>query len=243
MGPSGDPGRGRLMRWLKLNLNAPLSAFGGVRVDALGATRDHPAHSAITGLIGNALGYDRIEAGRLGALQARLLLASAHRAGDGSRLTDFQTARIGRTDKGWTRRGPEGREGNDATYRSPALAYRDYHADRLTICVIGLLGEGDPDLDAISAALDRPERPLFIGRKSCLPTAPLNGGFVEAEDALEALRSACPEGVWRVSLPAGQGEPGLAREHRVADLRDWSAGFHAGERRVVEGVLETGEAA
>lgn len=225
------------MRWLRINLEAPLSAFGGVRVDALGVTRDHPALSAITGLIANALGYDRIEAGRLSALQGRLLLASAHRAGDGSRLTDFQTAQISGSDKGWTRRGPEGREGNDATYRSPALAYRDYHADRSTICVIGLRGDGDPDLDRVAAALDRPERPLFIGRKPCLPTAPLNGGFIEAADALEALRSACSEGVWRVNLPAGHGEPDPAREVMIQDLRDWSVGFHAGERPVVEGII------
>lgn len=231
------------MRWLRLNLEAPLSAFGGVAVDALGVTRDHPALSAITGLIANALGYDRIEAGRLSALQGRLLLASAHRVGEGSRLTDFQTAQISGSDKGWTRRGPEGREGSDATYRSPALAYRDYLADRPTICVVGLRGDGDPDMDQVAAALDRPERPLFIGRKPCIPTAPLNGGFIEAEDALEALRSACFEGVWRVSLPVGHGKPGFSHEVMVQDLRDWPAGLHAGERRIVEGVIGAGATA
>jgi CRISPR system Cascade subunit CasD len=224
------------MRWLKLNLEAPLSAFGGVVVDGLGVTRDHPALSAITGLLANALGYDRTESGRLAALQSRLLLASAFRAGDGRRLIDFQTAKLAKNDRGWTRDGVEGREGGGATYESPALTYRHYHADRPTICVVGLKEEGDPDLDMISAALDRPERPLFIGRKSCLPAGPICGGIFEAENAHEALLASLTcSGDWRISLPAGQGDPNQAREVRIPDLRDWTAGFHSGDRLIVEG--------
>ncbi|MCA9773628.1 MAG: type I-E CRISPR-associated protein Cas5/CasD [Myxococcales bacterium] len=229
------------MRWLKLNLEAPLSAFGGVVVDGLGVTRDQPALSAITGLLANALGYDRTETGRLAALQSRLLLASAYRAGDGSRLTDFQTAKLAKNDRGWTRWGVEGREGGADTYDSPALTYRDYHADRPTICVVGLRDDGDPDLDALAAALDRPERPLFIGRKSCLPAGSINGGLLEAENAMAALRACVPGGGdWRVSLPVGQGAPNQSREVRLADLRDWTAGFHSGDRAVIEGKISLG---
>jgi len=232
------------MRFLRLNLEAPLSAFGGVAVDGLGVTRDHPAISAITGLLANALGYDRTETGRLAALQARLLLASAFRAGDGRRLTDFQTAKLAKNDKGWTRWGVEGREGGGATYDSPALTYRDYHADRPTVCVIGLKGDGDPDLDAIAAALDRPERPLFIGRKSCLPARPICGGIIEAADALEAVRASLSgPGDWRVSLPWGQGAPNQARELRIPDIRDWTAGLHSGDRLIIEGKISMEEVA
>jgi CRISPR system Cascade subunit CasD len=232
------------MRWLRLNLEAPLSAFGGVVVDGLGVTRDHPALSAITGLLANALGYDRTETGRLAALQSRLLLASAHRVGDGVRLTDFQTAQLAKNDRGWTRWGVEGREGGGNTYDSPALTYRDYHADRPTICVIGLKDDGDPDLEALAAALDRPERPLFIGRKSCLPACSINGGLLEADDAMAALRASIPGGGdWRVSLPVGQGAPNQSREIRIADLRDWTAGFHSGDRAILEGKVSMGEVA
>lgn len=232
------------MRWLKLNLEAPLSAFGGVVVDGLGVIRDQPALSAITGLLANALGYDRTETGRLAALQFRLLLASAFRAGDGSRMTDFQTAKLAKNDRGWTRWGVEGREGGANTYDSPALMHRDYLADRSTICVVGLRDDGDPDLDALAAALDRPERPLFIGRKSCLPSRPILGGVIEATDALEALRAAiATPGDWRVSVPRGQGAPNQAREIRIPDMRDWTAGFHSGDRAVIEGKISLGEPA
>jgi CRISPR system Cascade subunit CasD len=226
------------MRWLRLVLEAPMSAFGGVVVDGRGVTRDQPALSAITGLLANALGYDRTETGRLAALQSRLLLASAYRAGDGVLMTDFQTAQLAKNDKGWTRWGVEGRDGGAKTYDSPALTYRDYHADRQTICVVGLKGDGDPDLDALAAALDRPERPLFIGRKSCLPSRPIRGGMIEAADALEALRASLTgPGDWRVSLPKGQGAPDQAREVRIPDLRDWTAGLHSGDRRIIEGKI------
>lgn len=226
------------MRWLKLTLEASMSAFGGVVVDGRGVTRDRPAVSAITGLLANALGYDRTETGRLAALQSRLLLASAYRARDGFRITDFQTAQLAKNDKGWTRWGVEGREGGVSTYDSPALTYRDYLADRLTVCVVGLRGDGDPDLDALAAALDRPARPLFIGRKCCLPSRPILDGVIEATDALEALRAAIPApGDWSVSLPRGQGAPNQAREVRIADLRDWGSGFHSGDRIILEGKI------
>ena len=46
---------------------------------------------------------------------------------------------------------------------------------------------GAPDLDALASALLEPARPLFIGRKPCLPTAPLFAGFSEGDGALGAL--------------------------------------------------------
>jgi len=224
------------MRWLTLIMEAPLSAFGGVQVDGVGPTRDHPALSAITGLLGNALGYDRTEPGRLTALQGRLLLASAHRAGAGDRLTDFQTAQLGKNDLGWTRDGVEGRTGGVDTYDSPALSYRDYLTDRRTLCVIGLKTDADPDLDTIAAALDRPTRPLFLGRKSCIPSRPIRGALIEAGTAIEAIRVALDgPGDWFVSLPDGQGDPDRARSSLLPDLRDWGSDLHAGARRVTEG--------
>jgi CRISPR system Cascade subunit CasD len=230
------------MRWLTLNLEAPLSAFGGVIVDGIGGTRDHPALSAITGLLGSALGYDRTEPARLAALQGRLLLASAYRVGAGGRLTDFQTAQLGKDDRGWTRDGVEGRTGGPATYDSPILSYRDYVTDRRTVCVIGLKSDADPDLDAIAAALDRPEWPLFLGRKSCIPSVPIRGAFIEAGTALEALRIAVNgPGDWLVSLPDGQGDPDRARRSLLPDLRDWGSDLHAGARLVTEGRITVPE--
>jgi CRISPR-associated Cas5-like protein len=48
-----------MARYLLLRLSSPLIAFGGETIDNFGVIRDFPALSMITGLIANALGWDR----------------------------------------------------------------------------------------------------------------------------------------------------------------------------------------
>lgn len=227
------------MRWLVLRLNAPLASFGGTAIDARGVTRDFPAASAITGLLANALGVERHEATRLDRLQARLIFA-ARREHEPSlgRMTDFQTAKLGANDRGWTTRGRiEDRAGGAATYESPHIRYRDYHADtRMTVVLHLAPTDGPPTLDDLAAALDRPARPLFIGRKGCLPAdyllAPDAARWVEAETPRDALLAVPGAEGLRALWPAA---PGEGRE--ITDRRNWQSGLHGGSRRVIEGVL------
>lgn len=227
------------MRWLTLRLNTPLASFGGAAIDARGVTRDFPAASAITGLVANALGLERYEAGRLNRLQARLIFAARreHEPALG-RMTDFQTAKLGANDKGWTTRGRiEERAGGAATYDSPHIRHRDYHADaRMTIALTLTPADEAPDLDDIAAAIDRPARPLFIGRKGCLPAgyllAPGADRWVEAESARGALLAVGGVDGQRALWPAS---PDEGRD--ITDRRDWRSGLHGGNRRVVEGRL------
>jgi len=227
------------MRWLVLRLNAPLASFGGTAIDSRGVTRDFPAASAITGLLANALGYERYDADLLDRLQARLIFGARREEEPVlGRMTDFQTAQLGANDRGWTTRGRvEDRSGGAATYDSPHIRYRDYHADtRMTVVLRLDPDEEAPTLDAVAMALDRPARPLFLGRKGCLPAdyllAPDDSRWVWAEDARVAL-SALPgpramRGLW----PAA---PGEGRE--ITDRRNWRSGLHGGSRRVTEGPI------
>lgn len=230
-------------RWLVLRLEAPLLAFGGVAIDHVGITRDFPALSMLTGLLSNALGYRRTEWEKHQALQDRLVFAARrdreHPAGI---LTDSQNAQLGKNDKGWTTYGvPEGRDG--ASYGAPHRRRRDYHMDASVTLVLRLSpAEGDPGLDSLAAALSLPARPLFIGRKPCLPSALLDGGFVHAVTAFEALQRVPGEsiGPLRALWPAGEGpESGEAVQRIIdlPDLRNWRTGLHGGTRRVVEGTL------
>lgn len=233
------------MRWLVLHLSAPLMSFGGETIDARGVTRDFPAASALTGLLGNALGYDRRDTTALDRLQARLVFGARREAEPPlGRVTDFQTAKLEHDDRGWTTRGSEGRAGGKSTYDSPYIRPRDYHADAAPwadpggVAVVLRLdpAEEAPDLDALAAALDRPERPLFIGRKSCLPAAPLNKGFLEAASAHDALIAlpARPGETLRATWPAEEGAA-ADRVHDLTDQRNWRSGLHGGSRRVAEG--------
>lgn len=228
-------------RHLLLRLSSPLIAFGGETIDNFGVIRDFPSLSMVTGLIANAMGWDRSEDAAHNRLQARLRIG-ARLESPGARLTDFQTAQLGGNDKGWTTWGvPEERSGGAASYDSPHLRYRDYHAD-LTALVALRLEPADeaPTLDDVATAIDRPKRPLFIGRKPCLPTARLVAGWVEAETVLHALQSApVPEdgSALRAQWPDGEGQVAGDRVLDVCDERNWTSGVHGGWRPVREGVI------
>lgn len=222
-------------RWLVLRLEAPLMAFGDVSIDHVGPTREHPSLSMVTGLLANALGLDWTETAAHDALQDRIVMASAI-VDDAERVIDTQNAQLQKSDRGWTTRGmPEGRTGD--SYSAPHRRRRTFIADAEARVALTLDPvEAYPKLDDLAAAVDRPARPIFIGRKSCLPTAPLNAGIVSAGSAHEALAGLEACAGWRAAWPEGQGPDG----ERVVDLpdrRNWTLGLHGGSRRVVQGRL------
>jgi CRISPR system Cascade subunit CasD len=230
---------------LILRLEAPLMSFGGEAIDNFGVVRDFPAASMLTGLIANALGWRRGDTDKLDRLQDRLVFA-VRIDRPGTRMRDFQTLKLEKSDRGWTtRHAPEGRKGGDATYDSPHLRFRDYDADAL-VCVALRLepANEEPSLDAIAKALDEPARPLFLGRKPCLPAARIVAGAIEAVSVLQAMQAAprlaadLPEQRQaRVFWPRGDRslEPARSRELAVTDRRNWRSGVHGGSRWIVEG--------
>jgi CRISPR system Cascade subunit CasD len=222
--------------FLRLHLAGPLCAYGGEAVDAAGVIADFPAASMLTGLIANALGWQRHHRAALAALQARLHYA-ARIDHEGTRLTDFQTAKIGAADRGWTTRGaPEGRAGGAATYNSPHIRRRDHDADKTVIVALRLDEPGEePTLADIAAALDEPARPLFLGRKPCLPTARINAGLVTAADLVEALASLPPPGNAKPRILLPHSEPARPGDETIqwSDQRNWHSGVHGGTRTVI----------
>ena len=239
-------------RWLILRLEAPLLAFGSVTIDQVGVTRDFPAASMLTGLLANALGFRRTEWEKHQALQDRLVFAARReRESASGPLTDVQNALLAKSDKGWTSWGrPEGRDG--ASYGAPHRRRRDYHSDACVIVAMRLEPADDgPDLETLAASLDRPARPLFIGRKPCLPSAPVREkNFVTAPTAYAALQLFPLEQGGPKSSPAlwplGEGPSTGEAVYRIVDLpdlRNWRTGLHGGARRIVEGVIVPRKAA
>ena len=158
-------------------------------------------------------------------------------------MTDFQSAAITNRDQGWTTRGrPEGRGGG--TYNN-WLRYRDYYADmRVTVAMRLESADDTPTLDELSAALQEPKRPLFIGRKPCLPSVPLFGGFAEGATALAALLqvplAGDADGI-RMQWPRGEEVDDVKSDreypHMITDQRNWQSGLHGGGRWVFEAGL------
>ncbi len=248
-------------RWFVLRLEAPLVAFGGVTIDHLGFIRDFPALSMLTGLFANALGWDRTQTALHQALQDRLIFAARRESEPYvGALRDMQNVQdLDLQKRGWTTRGkPEERGGGSLgeTHRRQ----RDYHPDSLTAVVVTLADPtANPTLDDLAHALDHPARPLFIGRKPCLPSGPLRyrlpdgTSFIEAETAHDALvrlprmaylddqvadRRPNVTANLRALWPMAEGPtsgPNVERSVALADRRNWISGLHGGTRNVVEG--------
>src|ERR1700679_629804 len=162
-----------MTRFLVLRFEGPLLSFGAEAIDNFGVVRDFPAASMLTGLIANALGWRREDRAEHQRLQDRLRFA-ARLDREGSRFTEFQTAKLDGGAEHWTTRGAvEGRRGGAETYKSPHLRYRDHDADAAVILIVHFTPEAEaPTLDDVAQAFRYPARPLFLGRKPCIPAQP-----------------------------------------------------------------------
>jgi CRISPR system Cascade subunit CasD len=98
----------------------------------------------------------------------------------------------------------------------------------------------NPTIEEVAQRIQKPARPLFIGRKSCLPAAPMFLSLVEAADFEDALQSARPiherrrsESLlcWRLSVTPEGSFPELIRP--VCDRRDFENQVHVGQRFMV----------
>jgi len=246
------------MNVLLLRFDAPLMSFGAPIVDNRGVIQPYPALSMMTGLIGNALGYDHADASHLESLQRRLRYA-VRQDRAGRRLQDYQTVDFSKPymddARAWTTRGElETRKGGSAS-SGTHIRERDYWADAAYTVALTLDPPGDkPSLADVSEALVHPERPLFIGRKTCLPAERILLDRVEAETLLEALRlaplhararsSTGAFAAWWPSSPDDHGIPTSLQDHvsvnlrqPVTDRRDWANQIHAGQRWITRGDL------
>lgn len=222
-----------MSRFLLLRLDAPLTSFGGIVVDNRGVEMPFPAPSAVTGLIGNALGFGRTDYDALQRLQQRLhIVVRIDRPG--IEVRDFQTAELDKNDHGWTTHGEvETRAGGAGTYAGKHIRLRDFHADR-SVLIAAWLEPADetPTLTDVQDAVRKPYRPLFIGRKPCIPATYLDAGLVEAASPLEALRADPPDsGRAEVFEAVPEDAPLRADDVRVSGLRNWRNQVHGGEQR------------
>lgn len=230
------------MRLIRLRFEAPLMAFGAPTINAKAPTYPFPTLSMVSGLIANALGYDHLERGRTQGIQNKIEIASVA-IREGGRLEDFSCAAVDLADETWTTYGePIGREGAKTSYSSTTQRFPQYIEDGAFVTFVAVdESQAGPTLGEMAAALARPARPLFIGRKSCVPTARLFAGIVEVDDIAEALVEAATEadrdalGQWPEdwTVPASR-----TRMVPVSDARDWATRVHGGQRLLTQGYID-----
>ncbi len=237
-----------------LRFDAPLVSYGGVCVDAHGVTMPFPGRSMLAGLLGNALGFTHRDAAALSSLQARIEYAArADRPGE--LLVDYQTTDLGQTDAhdvqwlqtgNWTTHGRVEVRGGGRAKTGTDIRLRHYLADSCSTLALTLRDEqtGEPSSGEVAAALDKPARPLFIGRKCCLPARPILLGRRDGRGLRDALESApLADGAhhqMRAWWPLAEGfDPNKHRRVGLVDERDWHNQVHTGRRWMVEGTMGT----
>ena len=237
-----------------MRFDAPLVSFGSVLVDQHGFIDLFPGTSMLTGLVANALGWSHGDFEQLDALQRRLEYAARWDVLP-QRMVDYHTVDLGQpkmSRPGWTRRGvAEHRAGGPSARLGTHERYRHYWVDGLLTVVLTLHGDAEPTLERVVEALRHPARPLFLGRKACLPARPLLDPVTPVADGDDLLSILRGIPVWdRAGLPvkaadrllacwpASLGTAGRGELRRVFDLRDWSNQIPAGSRWRVEGIIE-----
>lgn len=235
-----------MREFLLLRLQAPLMSFGAPLIDQHGFTLRFPGRAMLVGLLGNALGYEHSDCEKLEQLQAGLSYAVRQDRVE-SPLLDFQTVFLGQShlrQGGWTTWGrTEERSGGSP--QETHIRYRHYLTDAAYTVAIETRGEAPP-ISALEQALQRPARPLFIGRKPCLPATPLllRPARIQADNALAAVEQAplAPaskrdeRGRRLCWWPDAPELPPGGRLVAVTDDRDWSNQIHVGRRYLREGL-------
>jgi CRISPR system Cascade subunit CasD len=235
---------------LILRLDAPLVSFGSPLIDALGCVQAFPALSMLTGLLANALGYTHSEFARLGRLQQRIRYAArTDRAGlpmDDFQIVDMEQPWMN-DDTAWTTRHRIVKRGSSTDKH---IRERTYRADSVHTVALGLeVVDESPTIHDLVSALREPARPLFLGRKACLPAAPLFWGLVDAEGPYAALRkvpglsgrrasASTRMPAWWFDDDASASEAGPSVAIPVTDERDWPNQFHVGRRTMRQGFIE-----
>ncbi|MFF1378717.1 type I-E CRISPR-associated protein Cas5/CasD [Streptomyces sp. NPDC058308] len=141
------------MSVLVLRLAGPLQAWGASARFVRRTTESAPTKSGVIGMLAAAQGLDRSDDASLSRLASLRFGIRADQPG--TRVRDFQTAQ------------------HAVTGKSMPLSERFYLADAVFVAVL----EGDRALlEELHTALRTPVHPLFLGRRSCPPTLPVELG-------------------------------------------------------------------
>jgi CRISPR system Cascade subunit CasD len=191
--------------FLTATLYAPLASFGGLAVGERRGSEVRPTRSCLTGLLGAALGIDRLDdAGQAGLANygfATMTLAS------GRPMTDYHTAQMPSQKRNRRFRTRAAELAVPKPELNTVLTTRDYRTDALFSWAIWPRDGAPWPLQQIADKLRYPHYALSLGRKSCplgLPLAPALGEFPTARAALSTHWAALYERERSASLDVTQ---------------------------------------
>jgi len=160
-----------------MRLRGHLQSWGGHTHEDVRPTNLFPTKSAIVGIVGNAMGLNRLREEDMKMLKEidDSVSVSFRVNCQGTILTDYHTV--------------QGAPTANNSPRNVVITHRQYlNGADFTALLEGRL----PVLEKYAQALKKPERTLNLGRRCCIPSRFIFQEIVEAEDVIEAFSLAPP---------------------------------------------------
>jgi len=177
--------------YLIFRLYAPLASWGEAAVGETRPTATYPGKGAVLGLLGAALGIRRDD----DAGQAKLrdsIAIGVKQYTPGLLMRDYHTVQMpaAQSKVSYHTRKEELSASRDVL--KTILSSRDYRCDGLWTVAVWLTPAASLTLAELEQALKTPHYPLYLGRKSCPPSAPLVPQRQQCSTLKEALDAAFP---------------------------------------------------
>lgn len=183
-----------MSEWLVFQLYGAMASWGDIAVGEFRSSWDHPTRSAVIGLLSAALGICRDDEDRLSAV------ASGYRFSfrineEGTPIRDYHTTQVPASGSGRNRKVFQTRKeelSGSESHISTILSTRDYLCDSGFTVFVTSKPEAPYPLDILKFHLKNPVFTLYLGRKSCPLSLPLNPQVIEAESLEEVCRMVPP---------------------------------------------------
>jgi CRISPR system Cascade subunit CasD len=158
--------------FLVFQLYGVLASWGDIAVGEHRPSLGHPTKSAVTGLLAAALGIHREDDAEHVKLDQHYGVAVCVRA-PGELLRDYHTVQVPGGKREYTTRRDELL--TDKLNLNTILSQRDYRTDALYQIAVWCADNDAPHtLETLRKKLQKPHFPLYLGRKSCPVSLPLN---------------------------------------------------------------------
>jgi CRISPR system Cascade subunit CasD len=176
------------MDYLVFQLQGAMASWGEAAVGEYRGSHEHPTNSALAGLLAAALGLRRDQEADLRALNFCYLFGVGVSQG-GALLRDYHTAQVpGRAAMKGRRHVTRKDELSLArTDLNTILSTRDYRQGVDLLVAVQARENAPHTLAGLQKALERPTFALYLGRKSCPPSAPMAPRVVQADTLLNAF--------------------------------------------------------
>lgn len=179
------------MEYLLFRLYGPMASWGEIAVGEMRHTEVKPSKSALIGLLAAALGITREQDDQQQALANGYRFATKMLS-SGQIMRDYHTAQAPDSVGRFRYRTRRDELVIGRSRLGTVLSTREYRTDSQAVVALCANPESPWSLAQLADALKRPRFHLYLGRKSCPLSAPLNPQIIQAEGFRAALDSYDP---------------------------------------------------